>query len=1413
MKHKKLKISLISAAVAIFMLVASLTVYAYFTTRVYVYTEDGKEVAHVGMNLQLLFGKLDTTVTAGTDLKIPSYNVVDANGADVTDDKGNWIAIAGDGQYLHYNDGVNDKTLYDPDAPWGSAQNPYVISESRHLQNLSALQSVGYFDMLYIGDNYTSGNYNDGSASIPYFVICETDGTPVNIDGSEINVPIKPIGSAEHPFIGVIGGAFKDGTTTVAVADDGTGGKLSSVSAIDNFKVKTNTDQVDVGLFGYIGYMGTEPEETETESGTETETTTETIKTFPGVVSVVKNVLVSDVQVIVENPSPLEVASDLLSHVFNMHNFTFGQAKAGVAQEAPHEDHHIGIFAGHVSYAHLEYISVYYSEDNLCAMDLLHADTNYHSSTGIIGFMHNMNSTITNQTNGNCLISIGGVSSSGVNLTPDTPGTGGGKEIGLGRGYVVAKTLYEGCHYIKENQALGDRVWQYKVNASDTWSYAMMFFQQPNTSPAAYVDMNGNPATVDAAAKTVTVNNTGKVYSKYILRNITSGDGSTDSPYVYSYVLNDGTTIPSTYCREVSQTVWQFAAAKPTTSNVPDWVDAVMVYETGVDTGVYQLEDKVTNITVVENSDGTYSATITGADVYSGSTNLVTISRVIFNRYQSTDKYTCSMTPTGDIQAPYVYREKPLLIKSARTMNGTELCIESTEGLSLGGGEGNYYFYDGVFTFALSSPQDTIESNWENNTPDKIVLGGTANEDWISTTYKDNFSVVAFIQKITDVGQLAKAQGDGKDIFIGYYESATDNIDDWTGGSLSVMSLATRVDPSSGLTFQDDHVTAEANVKSFLSQKERAELIEALQDNPANADLLSKIDHLQMLNLQTAQDLETLKNKFRIKVEVNGTTYTFSSTIQGYKLGLLEKRGWLSGSHFSIWCGEGEPSSTFGYDYYFDTGAEINDGTVNGTFTIKYNLTDREGEPADRYVNFGFNEDGVPVFNGVQTAQTTSNLCFYVIEEMAIVPMGYVNYSPAEGATNLSFDADKYILWPKAVMTQAGTLVTPMDSFIPGDVQTGTGYHDAGDIVTDGNATTADIFKTYKLVGLDQLVAGDNGWQDGSGYKLSYKTLRQKFTMQHAMDFSISLKIPNIPNIQVNNNSVLAPVGPGGALANVPTGSIAFRINKEGESTIRVIVSVPVSQFVDGEADGLATNVDYYLGLWKTEDLVDNEWSLNTFSQTSAEQKFELPRSRPYEPGTAAADADYILVEHEGETYRCYLNGNRILVGYEFTVTEAGTYILGTAAGSAPILGIFGEDTTVDYPMEIVYCAADGTASPGRDGTSGSVFGAIDYVYDYQGNIIHVQDYATAPDTENNTKYSFYYNSHIITYTDNEYGDPNFVAINNMMIYPRRYISSSTVSTVSIRAYGPNAVQFKGKHAGVDTDDLYTEYYPARPTS
>ena len=481
MKHKRLTIALIASTVAAMILVATLSVYAYFTTRVYVYTEDGKEVAHVGMNLQLLFGKL-SGVTPGTNLGIPSYNVVDANGNIVysdgtttsndTTNKGAWAnATTGTTQYLHYNDGTDDNpTPYDPDAPWGSAQNPYIISEARHLQNLSALQSVGYFDLLYVANNFdANGNYIAGSASIPYFLICAdttsnstglTAGQPITISGEEL-AAIKPIGSAEHPFIGVVGGAFTTGTTTVIGADTTatTDDKTSSVSAIHGFKIQTNTNQTDVGLFGYVGFLGKEPTTAEL---TEAMKVTTYVPAFEGVFSSIQDVLISDVQVTVASPTLGENISELFMPFWEkffgngdgtvadgevLHRFTFsGESNA---DELFHETHHIGIFAGHVSYALIDDISIYYSDNSIYALDVTGVKNdngdptgNYYSASGILGMMYNMNCTVENQSttanntttvSGNCRVLLGTGTSGEEVGTGSGTGTGGGVLSGNGQ--------------------------------------------------------------------------------------------------------------------------------------------------------------------------------------------------------------------------------------------------------------------------------------------------------------------------------------------------------------------------------------------------------------------------------------------------------------------------------------------------------------------------------------------------------------------------------------------------------------------------------------------------------------------------------------------------------------------------------------------------------------------------------------------------------------------------------------------------------------------------------------------------------------------------------------------------------------------------------------------------------------------
>lgn len=77
-----------------------------------------------------------------------------------------------------------------PEAEWGSEENPYIISNIKHLYNLAELQRLGYFDIHYISKNYDeNGNYVTDDATgqgkiMPYFMVCTSDGKPVTIDGN-----------------------------------------------------------------------------------------------------------------------------------------------------------------------------------------------------------------------------------------------------------------------------------------------------------------------------------------------------------------------------------------------------------------------------------------------------------------------------------------------------------------------------------------------------------------------------------------------------------------------------------------------------------------------------------------------------------------------------------------------------------------------------------------------------------------------------------------------------------------------------------------------------------------------------------------------------------------------------------------------------------------------------------------------------------------------------------------------------------------------------------------------------------------------------------------------------------------------------------------------------------------------------
>ena len=786
MKRKKLTIALVASTVAALMLVATLSVYAYFTTRVYVYTEDGKEVAHVGMNLQLLFGKL-SGVEAGTDLKIPSYNVVNGSGAIVysdntttsndTTNKGVWANVAGEGQYLHYNDGVNDKTTYDPDAPWGSAQNPYVISEARHLQNLSALQSVGYFDLLYVANNFdANGDYIKGSASIPYFLIC-TDttsattgavaGTPVTISGTDL-AAIKPIGSAEHPFIGVIGGAFADGTTTVS-------DKSSSVSAIHGFQIQTNTNQTDVGLFGYVGFLGEEPTAAELAESMKDSTY---VPAFEGVFSSIQNMLVSDVSVTVASPTLGESISELFEPFWQtffaganqpkdkdgniiLHRFTFSDMTVG-DESTFHETHHIGIFAGHVSYALIDQINVYYSNDDTHAIDVTGTseDDNYYSASGILGMMYNMNCTVENQAttanntttfSGNCRVLLGtGTSGDEVGSGGEGTGTGGGALSGNGRGYVTAAEIFSDFNNVDVTQSNNELLWRYKLSKDSSWvNSAVMIYKK---SDGTYTLADGKTV---ATIGTGGVTGGGKTWANYLVREVTTSSGTGEEKF--SYKDPDGTVV---YVCELmgnkynGQTIWNFSAGGDGI-----WHSGIRVLKNG---DVYTLDDKEKTVVTF---DATNYAVSDGNNVW----EYFFITET--NADGTVESYMYDSN-TGKQWTVNIFERKPMtLIEAYRidpeTNAREDLCIEWVSTfLWTTTNTGLYYFYDGVFTFGLSSAEDTIRDTWMNNKTPTLYLGENDPTKWEHNSATGNAAVMAFLTPVTDNKTLNEALSVGKQLYI-----------------------------------------------------------------------------------------------------------------------------------------------------------------------------------------------------------------------------------------------------------------------------------------------------------------------------------------------------------------------------------------------------------------------------------------------------------------------------------------------------------------------------------------------------------------------------------------------------------------------------------------------------------------------
>lgn len=1282
--------------------------------------------------------------------------------------------------------GAAEGITTDKDQTWGTKENPYVISNVRHLYNLSELQNIGYFDKQFISKNYDeNGDLVENPTNIPYFLVCKPDYTPVLIDGSSFK-EITSIGSDSYPFIGSVKGVHietkdENGEAINQSQIVTVGNNTSATSVIHNVKVKSNPANVDSGLFGYVSFLGNLPDESDED------------QTFIGTPSVISNLVLSDVQVEV-NSSLWDAVTEFVKDIAlgeGGHRYSFTDLfnvtdadgnSLNIYDTVPHENHHIGILAGHVSYSIVEYISVYYSNDDIVAIDLTDAtevttkDTegneiktkaNYMSATGIIGFIYNLNPTI--NSDGSLTAGSG---DSFADLSYSMVG-GGGESVGGKAGYILAKNVFYKYTHIANGNTLTE-------NTSD--SIKLSTATTAEGTPLCYQSVRD-------------MGILGEQVGYYFY------DG------VFTFALSsDNDVIEPTWDDEIDQ--FSIGSTNPGNwvTNYTQGNKAVAAYISAItsDEQLRAAEDTGKPIIILREKD---------------LENIFLIS--LYNQSESLgntlDGFASNYTTNG---APLVYGNQELidsLIQSYDNGNSSEF---------LSGFEA---YGTNVDKNAAAS---TIIGNLKNGTDGWKVINVGLNSSSISIqTLRDQYKINAKTESYLCYDEKGNQVIHNENFTISeYYDYNNPNqyqgffyyttfksligrtryryywVDKATGNSTSWG-----VDGIGGALSGEDAPNSFFNsVSNGAWNGENVYTKDGYTGILLNANNTPNYTFYSTNNIASRDDTHITKPvgeyQFFYRPAGEGNTYYYinsDGTTSSYSRDTLQSTGTttpISGltiyksndgktgvlidryNYFSFSSSNGQNSMRLVYaSYYgFRNGTTIwngSDSAAQNPDTFKLGVSPTElrtnknallvfnadGSCNIRYTNetghifVTYNPDlgkNGGVFHGSTTATENTRLRLYVLEATQDINYGRVTYDPATGTGGIKFNANEHVLYA----------------------------------TSNGGTTSYEVMDVTKLPNLGNPEA--LGWKsgnatDGEGGLLSGKDLVKKFRTEKGIQFGAVL---NIGNLQLGTDGMItAPVGNLGISADIPLSCVAFRVNKEGTQHIRVIISVSVSEYYVGE-DGvdnpniLAESTRYF-NLWQVNE--SGSETLGLFTKNSAVEQFEIPRSFPYEPGTISTEhtdelEGFYTVQYNGQDYGMYMNGDRVLVAYEFTVSEVGLYILGPSGFNLDSSGIMENFEGPDVPMEIVYFSADGVASTGRDGASASQIGTIDYVYDFGGEIITVTD--TSENGEGDIEnYSTYYPSYCLTYFENtkETVDKQFVSINNEQVKIRRYVSDLSPPTSS----------------------------------
>lgn len=1262
--------------------------------------------------------------------------------------------------------GTAEGVTADMDAEWGTKENPYVISNVRHLYNLSELQNIGYFYKQFIKPKEDE---TENTTRMPYFLVCDPDYTPVVIDGSQFK-EITAIGNDDYPFIGSVKGVFNESETVTI------GGVTSATSTIHNVTVKGNPTMVDVGLFGYVGFLGTPPAEGSTDT------------TFNGTPSVLSDLVLSDIKIKVDS-SAWDKITEFVKDIAidgGRHRYSFtelyGVKDSGgndIYNTVPHENHHIGILAGHVSYSIVEYISVYYSNDNIVAIDLKDGrvsttgeNANYMSATGIIGFLYNLNPSYDE---GSSSITAGS-GKDVADLSYSMVG-GGGDKVGEKAGYILARNIYNAYKYIGENSPpdtsgtikistatkadgtplthsstrdmgilgtqtgyyFADGVFTFALSTQNdviepTWKNNeidqfqigstnrnnwVTNYTKGNKAVAAYISAITNDEQLRAAedaGKPILILREKDIENIFLmsLYNQSTSLGNDWDGFASNYTTNGA---PLKYGDQefIDSLVQSYDSG-----NSPEFLEGFEAYGTNVD------KNAAANTIMGNLESGTEGWRVINVGMDSNSISIQTL-RDQYKIIPKTESYLCY-----DEKGNQVVHNENFTISEYYDYNDSTYTgfFYYTTFKNVWGSTKYKYYWVG---------KDGTTAEWGTGTLDGLFGGENAPNSFFNSTSNGAWNGENVYTKGDYTGILLNAINAPTYTFYGTNNAATRN---GTNVTKPVGEFQFFYRPAGeGDTYY--YRNSDGTISSYTRNQ--------LQSTGTTTPISG-------LTIYTSGDGKTgvLIDRY------NYFSFSSSNGQNSMRLVYANYYGVYSGS--TIWNGSDSAAQNAGnFKMIGISPGELRTNknalavfNADGSCNIRYT-----NEKEELYITYNPNlGTNGGVFNGSTSTTENTRLRLYVLEATQDINYGRVTFDPANGTGGFEFNANEHVLYT----------------------------------TTDGNGNTFyEVMDVTKLPNLGNENA--LGWKSGdaadeSDGVLTGSHLMKKFHTEKGIQFGAVL---NIGGYQLGTSGlVTAPVGAAGINADIPLGCVAFRVNKTGIQHVRVIISVSVSEYYVGETDASGNKLNTlgesrrYFNMWKINE--SGSETLNMFTKNEAFERFEIPISNPYEPGTSATDTSsdqgFYTVKYDSnadgtaEDYGMFMNGDRILVAYEFTVDEVGLYILGPSGfNNDAQTGIMSNFEGPDVPMEIVYFSADGVASSGRDGASASQIGTIDYVYSFGGEIITVTDES---ETDNNgtEDYNTYYPSYVLTYFENtKKVDGKFVVVNNELMGVHRYVAETPTSS------------------------------------